>query len=152
MANLSLALDSVKFKVGWWFKNFRSGRSEDIMIYLLDIEGRCIYRQPTKDISPCSWCPLLNNDLIFNVDGSARGNPGMDGIGGVLRDVRVSWINREGFGNLSHVNLVYDIRQILLWRNFISIKFTPSRFNSLADSLAKDGSGSNGDRLEWGVS
>ncbi|KAK2648873.1 hypothetical protein Ddye_016362 [Dipteronia dyeriana] len=88
MGNLSLALDSVKFRVGWWFKNFGSGCFKDITILLLDTEGRCIDRQPVKDIRPCSWSSPLNNDLIFNVGGSAGGNPGMVGIGGVLRDVR----------------------------------------------------------------
>jgi ribonuclease HI len=146
-----------------------------------------------------TWSPPLNNDLIFNVDGSARGNPNRAGIGGVLRDVRgqilclfsasigaansilakvlaihracelvstcqfsddknitimsdckaaVSWINGEGFGNLSLVRLVYDIRQLIMSRNNISIVFTPRSSNSLSDILAKARSHSNEDRLE----
>ena len=63
----------------------------------------------------------------------------------------ISWINCEGFGNLSYVKLVYDIRQLLLSRNNISIVFKPRSSNSVANSLAKAGSHSNGDRLEWGV-
>ncbi|KAK1558570.1 hypothetical protein Q3G72_003986 [Acer saccharum] len=65
----------------------------------------------------------------------------------------VSWINGEGFGHLSFVNLVYDIRQflILISMNLVSIKFTPRSSNSLADSLAKAGSRLQEERLEWGL-
>ncbi|KAK0599656.1 hypothetical protein LWI29_007353 [Acer saccharum] len=41
--------------------------------------------------------------------------------------------------------MVYDIRQLLLSRSNFSIKFTPRRLNSLADSLAKADVGSNGE-------
>ena len=51
----------------------------------------------------------------------------------------VSWINGDGFGKLSLVHLVYDIRQFISSRNLISIKYTPRGSNSLADSLAKAG-------------
>ncbi|KAK0574812.1 hypothetical protein LWI29_029477 [Acer saccharum] len=102
--------------------------------------------------------------LKFNIDGSARGSPGLAGMGGVLRDasgkvlclfsnhlgiqfsntteilaihkavhicadsstlsarniiiisdskVAVSWVNNDGFGNLDHVNWIYDIRSKL---------------------------------------
>ncbi|KAK0608412.1 hypothetical protein LWI29_030312 [Acer saccharum] len=198
----SLALDSIKFRVVWWFKNFGFGSNEDITILLLDVGGRCVDKKPVKIVKPCSWSPPVDNDLFFNVDGSARGNPGKAGIGGVLRDASgktlclfsdsigiadsilaeiiaihravmlissnqlyshrritilsdsksvVSWINGVGFGNLSHVKLVYDIRQSILHRKSISIAFTPRGSNALADSLAKNGAVSIGERLEWGA-
>ena len=43
-------------------------------------------KSPTKVIRSCDWNPLMDDDLMFNVDGSARGCPGSAGIGGVLRD------------------------------------------------------------------
>ena len=52
----------------------------------------------------------------------------------------VAWINRDGFGLLSQVNLIYDIRQILRPRRSLVVKFTPRGSNLLADSLAKAGS------------
>ncbi|KAI9185392.1 hypothetical protein LWI28_006777 [Acer negundo] len=64
---------------------FGVGSSEDLTL-LLDIEGRCVDRQPTKVIRPCSWSPPMDNDLIFNIDGSARGSPGLARIDGVMRD------------------------------------------------------------------
>ncbi|KAK2643497.1 hypothetical protein Ddye_025260 [Dipteronia dyeriana] len=75
-----------KSRVVWWFKNFGEGSKEDITILQLDVEGRCVDEKSVKFRKPTTWCPLLDNDLIFNVDGSVRGNPGQAGIGGVLRD------------------------------------------------------------------
>lgn len=49
----------------------------------------------------------------------------------------VSWINGDGFGKLSLIHLIYDIRQFILSRTLISIKFMPRGCNSLADCLAK---------------
>ncbi|KAK1576403.1 hypothetical protein Q3G72_013488 [Acer saccharum] len=63
----------------------------------------------------------------------------------------VSWINSDNFGNLNLVNLVYDIRHLIQSRAGISIIHNNRETNSLADSLAKGGSGRNGDGLEWSV-
>ena len=41
-ANLSLALDSVKFRVAFWFKYFGDGSKEDLTILLLNVGDRCI--------------------------------------------------------------------------------------------------------------
>ncbi|KAK3195725.1 hypothetical protein Dsin_027035 [Dipteronia sinensis] len=35
------------------------------------------------------WTPPLDKDLMFNVDRSAKGNPGSTGMGGVLRDSNI---------------------------------------------------------------
>ena len=63
----------------------------------------------------------------------------------------VSWINGEGFGSLSYVKLINDIRQNIMHKKSMSIKFTPRGSNALADSLAKEGDGLAGERLEWGT-
>ncbi|KAK2662888.1 hypothetical protein Ddye_001462 [Dipteronia dyeriana] len=62
-------------------------------------------------------------------------------------NVAVSWIN----GMLSHVNLLYDIRQILLSRHSLAVTFTSRGANSLTDCLAKAGANLEGDRLEWSL-
>ena len=72
----------------------------------------------------------------------------------ILSDLEsvVAWVNGDGFGLLSQVNLLYDIRQILRHRRSVAIKFTPRSANSLVDSLAKEGSIMQGKRLERSVS
>ena len=142
------------------------------------------------------------NALKLNVDGSAKGNPGHAGIGGVLRDskgkvlgsfsryigvndansaesmaihqacvlcadspsligkqilicsdskVAVNWVNGSGFGSLKHLNLIYDIRSILSFLGNTTIIFNPRSTNSFADFLAKKGSCSVGDMVQWDV-
>ena len=201
-AVISMALDSIIFRVACWFKSFGAGSADDLTILMLDVAERCIDSHNSKRKLQYSWSPPLDHDLLFNVDGSSFGNPGMAGIGGVLRDASgkvlclfsscvgiadsimaeilaihracdlissrmrlsnrnitilsdsksvVSWINGEGFGKLSLVNLIYDIRQFLLSTDLVSIKFTPRSANSLADNLAKAGSVIQEDRLEWGL-
>ena len=86
-ASIQMALDNVKFRVAWWFKNCGRGCSEDITVLFLDIE-RCVDKIPVKASRLDVWKPPLNNDLSFNVDGSSCGNPGSARIGGVLRDAR----------------------------------------------------------------
>ncbi|KAK3221733.1 hypothetical protein Dsin_008758 [Dipteronia sinensis] len=55
--------------------------------------------------------------------------------------VTVSWVNGNGFGSLNLVNVVYDIRQTLHRLKCLSVIFMPRSSNSLADCLAKAGSG-----------
>ncbi|KAK1587159.1 hypothetical protein Q3G72_010236 [Acer saccharum] len=62
----------------------------------------------------------------------------------------VSWINGDGFGLLDMVNFIFDIRQLLSSMGSLSIKFMPRGSNYLADSLAKVGSSSREECLEWG--
>ena len=72
----------------------------------------------------------------------------------IISDSRsaVSWMNGSDFGNIKLVQLVYDVRQALQFREGLSVKFMTRNFNSFADGLAKDGSGRNGERLVWEVS
>ena len=53
---------------------------------LLDIKERYVDRSTVKVVKPCVWSPSLDDDLFFNIDGSARGCLGMASIRGVLRD------------------------------------------------------------------
>ncbi|KAK2634370.1 hypothetical protein Ddye_029162 [Dipteronia dyeriana] len=53
----------------------------------------------------------------------------------------VSWINNGGFGHINLVNVLYDIKQFLTSMSLVSIEHTTRSCNSLADGLAKDGSG-----------
>ncbi|KAK3221407.1 hypothetical protein Dsin_008432 [Dipteronia sinensis] len=62
----------------------------------------------------------------------------------------VSWVNEEGFGSLQHLNLIYDIRFMLASLGNAVVIFNPRFSNSLADALAKKGSWSTGDTVEWG--
>lgn len=80
------SLDSIKFRVVWWFKNFGCGSTVDTTLLLLDVEGRCVDSKLVKVGRPSSWSPPVDNDLLFNVDGSVHGNSRLGGIGGVLRN------------------------------------------------------------------
>ncbi|KAK3204439.1 hypothetical protein Dsin_018485 [Dipteronia sinensis] len=51
--------------------------------------------------------------------------------------VTVSWINEEVFGNLSLVDMVYDVSSYLATLEGASVSFAPRASNSFADSLAK---------------
>ena len=61
-------------------------------------------------------------------------------------------MNGSDFGSFKLVQFVSDVRQILQFREGLSIKFMTRESNSFADGLAKDGSGRKGERLVWDVS
>ena len=82
------AVDIIKFRVAWWFKHHGEGSSDSITVILQDIAGRCSDKIKKKAASTADWSPPSLGAFKFNVDGSARGNPGSAGIGGVLRDFR----------------------------------------------------------------
>ncbi|KAK3193998.1 hypothetical protein Dsin_025308 [Dipteronia sinensis] len=101
------------------------GVSDSIIAELLAIH---------KTISLCSSSPFFHDkEVIFISDSKAT----------------VSWINAEGIGSLTHVHLIYDICNVLnnLWN--ARVIFNSRSSNSFADSLAKMGSGKEGDRLIW---
>ena len=62
----------------------------------------------------------------------------------------VSWVNEGEFGNLAHVQTIFEIRGMLLEAENIKVVFDLRIFNSLADSLAKMGSSETGDFVVWG--
>ena len=63
----------------------------------------------------------------------------------------VSWVNKEGFGNLNLCHLIYDIRSNLESFGNISVIHVPRVFNRLADSLAKKGAAAQTDVIEWTI-
>ncbi|KAK3205181.1 hypothetical protein Dsin_019227 [Dipteronia sinensis] len=53
---------------------------------LLNMKESCLEVKRVKPVKSAEWLPPAGEALKFNVDGSAMGNPGIAGIGGVLRD------------------------------------------------------------------
>ncbi|KAK2652603.1 hypothetical protein Ddye_012459 [Dipteronia dyeriana] len=90
-----------------------------------------------KACSLIYMCQLLNNQNITILSDS---------------ESAVAWINGNGFGHLSQVYLIYDIRQIIRQRGYLAVQFTPRCFNSLTNNLANARSTMRGERLEWSIS
>ena len=88
-----------------------------------------------KAVELCWATPTLRGRDIFVVSDSK---------------VAVAWVNKGDFGNVEHLQMVYDIRSILLEAENIKVIFDLRIFNSFADSLAKMGSSNQGDFVEWG--
>ncbi|KAK2643836.1 hypothetical protein Ddye_019031 [Dipteronia dyeriana] len=202
-ASFLKAVDMVKFRVAWLFKNYGKGNSDPITLILLDIADRCTDPCKVIFLDMGGWIPLPSDVLKFNVDGSTRGSSAQAGIRGVLRDSRsnilcsfsigigvqdvitaeilviakacelcisqmeligrsivinsdsraaVSWINNEDLGNINFSHLIYDIRNILLCLGKTTFEFSSRASNSLADTLAKQGSAGEGDVLVWNLS
>ena len=64
--------------------------------------------------------------------------------------VAVSWVNdKVGFGNLNNVDIIYDIRSYLQSMKGMRVIYNLRSTNSFADNLAKLGSSSGEDKLEW---
>ncbi|KAK3206435.1 hypothetical protein Dsin_020481 [Dipteronia sinensis] len=84
--NLDQAADMVKFRVVWWYKHFGTNVSDSISVLMLNVKELCVETKRVKKSLIKDWIPPLMGTFKFNVDGSARGSPGMAGIGGVLRD------------------------------------------------------------------
>ncbi|KAK3219243.1 hypothetical protein Dsin_013213 [Dipteronia sinensis] len=83
---VSQATDKVKFRVAWWYKYHGAGSKLSISTMLLNVKESCADFLPKQKKNEIAWNPPLGLVLKFNVDGSARGNPGNAGIGGVLID------------------------------------------------------------------
>ncbi|KAK3183267.1 hypothetical protein Dsin_030553 [Dipteronia sinensis] len=173
---MGVVLETIKFRLALWFKNHCSGSKDDLTILILDVSDRCV------DISAAKvqrvvvpHPPFL--DLSFYVDGSARGNPGEAGIGGILRDLRGRILCLFSFyvGVLdafsAEVMAIHRACQLISGKSSVAWPaitiFSDSKSamdcilgsdlvtcswsaNSSADCLAKAGSLSRGDRLEWG--
>ena len=59
--------------------------------------------------------------------------------------VVVNWITGGDIGSVSHVDSIYDIREIMSARGNLSVGYNPITTNVLADLLAKNGSKKRGD-------
>ncbi|KAK3218848.1 hypothetical protein Dsin_012818 [Dipteronia sinensis] len=150
--------DTLKFRVAWWFKHHGKGSKLPISMMLSDIKVSCLEPKFVKPVNPSVWLPPTGDALKVNVDGSARGNPGSAGIGGVMRDnsgkvligkkidivsdskVAVSWVNSEGIGILKHVETIFNIRNMLCILGNTQVIFNSRDSNYFVDTPAKKGS------------
>ncbi|KAI9165293.1 hypothetical protein LWI28_011145 [Acer negundo] len=64
-------------------------------------------------------------------------------------EVAVFWVNDTNFGNLSMVNVIYDICSTMHILGNMTIRFVPRSANSIADGLAKKGLALNGEKIVW---
>lgn len=87
-----------------------------------------------KAVDLCLSNPFLRNRDIMVVSDSK---------------VVVSWVNSTDFGNVDHINTIYDIQSMLKVRGDIQVVFDSRIYNTFADSLAKMGSDNRGDFLVW---
>ncbi|KAK3222417.1 hypothetical protein Dsin_009442 [Dipteronia sinensis] len=163
-ANISLSMDWVKFRVAWWFKTHGCGSEDALTLLLLDIKERCVDKDHKNKSRSGVWDPPVDDELLFNVDGAAKGNPGMSGVGGVLRDARGRILCLFslflGFrdSNSAEILAIHKACQLIaskpsLADRTVTLKLLlhgPRGSNSFADSLAKAGSRRQGDRIEWG--
>lgn len=72
-------------RIAWWIKAWQKDCSYSMTDFLLNFSAislRPIFNSPRSAI----WFPPPENVLKFNVDGSSLGNPGVSGVGGVLRN------------------------------------------------------------------
>ncbi|KAK3226757.1 hypothetical protein Dsin_006619 [Dipteronia sinensis] len=72
--------------VVWWYKHFGTNVSDSISVLMLNVKEFCVETKRVKKSLIKDCIPPLMGTFKFNVDGSARGSPGMASIGGVLRD------------------------------------------------------------------
>lgn len=86
--NIDQAMNMVKFRVAWWFKHHGTSSKVPLTTIVLSLKECCSEVKPVKRIRVEEWIPPTSKALKFNVDGSARGSPGLAGMGGVLRDER----------------------------------------------------------------
>ena len=63
----------------------------------------------------------------------------------------VSWVNKEGCGNLNLFHLIYDIRSNFESFGNITVTHIPRVYNNVADSLAKNGVAAQTNDIEWKV-
>ncbi|KAK1578134.1 hypothetical protein Q3G72_027830 [Acer saccharum] len=64
----------------------------------------------------------------------------------------VSWANlQNGVGSIHHLNLIYDIKEILSRHQNFEVIYNPRATNSFVDNLAKKGSSGDGNRVVWSM-
>ncbi|KAK2655291.1 hypothetical protein Ddye_008343 [Dipteronia dyeriana] len=72
--------------MAWWFKHHSLGSIDLITTLLRNVGEFCKDSIKTKKCVFEEWISLGIEALKFNIDGSSRGNPGVAGVGGVLRN------------------------------------------------------------------
>ena len=63
----------------------------------------------------------------------------------------VSWINDDGIGSIKFVNIVLDCRDFIKSHGGIFVSYNSRSTNSVADSLAKQGSSSAENFIQWSL-
>ncbi|KAK2638878.1 hypothetical protein Ddye_026673 [Dipteronia dyeriana] len=84
--SLSQTEDLIHFKVVWWYKYLGGGSSEPITHMLLNVVEYCKNSRKMKLYPTIEWIPPSVDSFMFTFDGSARGNPGQTGVGGVIKN------------------------------------------------------------------
>ncbi|KAK1575025.1 hypothetical protein Q3G72_001936 [Acer saccharum] len=79
-------IEMVKWRAAGWFKHFGQGSKCSVAFLMMNLKVGCVDSSKVKRMVKCGWKPPMVGSLKFNVDGSSRGNPGLSGIGGVLRN------------------------------------------------------------------
>ncbi|KAI9175055.1 hypothetical protein LWI28_026741 [Acer negundo] len=81
-----MVAEIVWWRVVWWFKSCVLGSPLSPSILGLNLNAGCVDVVKNQRSCISRWCPLSEDVLKFNVDGSLRGNLGSIGIGGILRN------------------------------------------------------------------
>ncbi|KAK1577492.1 hypothetical protein Q3G72_022264 [Acer saccharum] len=162
-ADFDRVIEMVKWRAAGWFKHFGPGSKCSVAILMMNLKVGCVDSSKVKRMVKCGWQPPMVGSLKFNVDRSSRGNSGLSGIGGVLRNsdgdivclfsapisfgsamdskAAVSYVNGAGdVGNLMIRECILDIKEILLsCKPRLSVKVTSRGSNVAADFLANQG-------------
>ncbi|KAK3212212.1 hypothetical protein Dsin_016918 [Dipteronia sinensis] len=80
------AVEMVRWRVACWFKNCGPGSTLSLAIMMMDLKIGCRDVIKKNRLVKSSWRPPREGEIKFNVDGSSRGNPGLSGIGRILRN------------------------------------------------------------------
>ena len=85
----SLALDTIQFRVAWWFTHHGIGSSDPLTTLIQNLCEFCRDPVIVRRYGSGVCVPPGVGFLKFNVDGSVIGQTGMAGIGGIFRYVLV---------------------------------------------------------------
>ncbi|KAK2381212.1 hypothetical protein QL285_068838 [Trifolium repens] len=106
LINWQSIISMIKANVSLSGNNTRKVSSSSIRDFiLLKNFNVCIHALAVPILKEVLWIPPLNHWLKCNVDGAAKGNPGLAGCGGVFRDHRAEFVYgfAEPLGNSSSI-------------------------------------------------
>ena len=69
---MSVARDSIQFRVAWWFKHHGYGSNNPVTSLIQNISQRCKDPLKFKRQASAAWIPPGVGTIKFNVDGSAK--------------------------------------------------------------------------------
>ncbi|KAK2651418.1 hypothetical protein Ddye_011274 [Dipteronia dyeriana] len=114
------AMDLVKFRVAWWFKNLGKCSNESVSLLVIDTAERCLDLGKIMVPKMGDWIPPQPEISMFNA---------------------VSWINTPCLENINFNRLIYDIHNSIFSFGQMWVEFNPRESNLMADFLAKKGDG-----------